>query len=252
MTTEWSLREAELLPLRSVNAGAPAVFGPPGSVIPARAPIPAPAPAPACRSARGRPCRVHLENVLPALRSLRKPGRPAGRLGRGAGAAAAQRAAAAGCRKRRLGSRGPAPDGRAGGQVRRRTRAFFGHLAARGELGRDGHRQRLRIRGSVRPPGPRARALRGHPDAAVHERPEPQPAPRRGGRRPAQRDHLGAHRARRRIRWPPAATTPWPSTPSQPMRRKATSLPCTPCAAHSRRRSRRRGRPVDGSEGDRG
>lgn len=50
MTTEWSIREAELLPLRSVNAGAPADFGAP---VGSREAV-----------------RAHLANVLPALRSL--------------------------------------------------------------------------------------------------------------------------------------------------------------------------------------
>ena len=69
VTAEWSLREAELLPLRSVNAGAPAVSGRRGSVIPARARS-GTGTAPAFRSARGEAVRAHLENVLPALRSL--------------------------------------------------------------------------------------------------------------------------------------------------------------------------------------
>jgi D-sedoheptulose 7-phosphate isomerase len=56
VTTEWSLREAELLPLRSVEAGAPAAFGAP--------------PAFGAPVGSQEAVRAHLANVLPALRSL--------------------------------------------------------------------------------------------------------------------------------------------------------------------------------------
>lgn len=60
MTTEWSLQEAELPPLHPLDAG-PAAFGRLAGRHGPDSPVPA-----ASREA----VRIHLENVLPALRSL--------------------------------------------------------------------------------------------------------------------------------------------------------------------------------------
>ena len=60
-----------------------------------------------------------------------------------------------------------------------------------------------------RPPGAGARAVRGRPHAAVHERQEPQPASRSRGSCPAQRDHLGADRAGAQSAGRLPATTRW-------------------------------------------
>lgn len=69
MTTEWSLREAELPPLRSVNAGAPAAIGAPAAFAPGRRDTSTGTGVPiASREA----VRAHLGNVLPALRSLER------------------------------------------------------------------------------------------------------------------------------------------------------------------------------------
>ena len=60
MTTEWSLQEAELPPLHPLDAG-PAAFGRLAGRHGPDSPVTA-----ASREA----VRIHLENVLPALRSI--------------------------------------------------------------------------------------------------------------------------------------------------------------------------------------
>ena len=149
-----------------------------------------------------------------------------------------RRRPAAGRRQRRQRRRGPAPGRRTGRQAARATGMPLSAIAlTRGHV--SGHRdqQRLRLRRGVRPAGARPRPARRRPAAAVHQRPQPEPA--RRGARPRREvglrtlgvDRPGPEPAGRRLRRGAALSrrrTPRSS-------RSCTWSRCTCCASTSTR-----------------
>ena len=150
---------------RAVGVGAPTHAG--GGLVTGRTAVLGPAPRPAWPprwSRSATPARGWPAGVARSPRLLAAGGRLLA-AGNGGSAAEAQHLA-----------------GRARRPAARRPRAAVGDRAARGHLGADGDRQRLR-RSTRSSPGRCApTAGRRHPAAALHQRRQPQPA-RRGARR---------------------------------------------------------------------